>query len=73
MTIRKDIKTVRSAVLTLGDEITVRGAGADKTFAYAALLNSYCRLLKMRNTRSKAKADPYLDGDPDFHRRLLEE
>ena len=73
MAIRKDIKTVRNAVLTIGEEIIAGGAGADKTSAYAALINSYCRLLGTRNTRLKPKQDPYVDGDPDFHQSLLEE
>ena len=71
MAIRKDIKTVRNAVLTIGEEIIAGGAGADKTSAYAALINSYCRLLATRNTRSKPNHEPYLDGDPDYYNTLV--
>jgi hypothetical protein len=71
MPIRKDIKTVRNAILTIGETIIASGAGADKTSAYAALINSYCRLLLTRNRRSKPKHDPYRDGDPEYYNTLI--
>ena len=71
MAIRKDIKTVRNAVLTIGEGIAAGGAGADKISAYAALINAYCRLLATGNRRSKPKHDPYMDGDPEFYSTLI--
>jgi len=71
MAIRKDIKTVRNAVLTIGEGIAAGGARADKISAYAALINSYSRLLGTGNRRSKPKHDPYMDGDPEFYSTLI--
>ncbi|MEJ2726434.1 MAG: hypothetical protein P8175_17710 [Deltaproteobacteria bacterium] len=71
MAIRKDIKSVRGAVLAIGKQIEDKGGGAEKISSYASLVNAYVRLLGTRKTRAKAEYDPD-DGDPTYYAKLLE-
>lgn len=43
--INRTLKQVERVLLTLGERIEEKGAGADKTKSYAALVNQYNKLL----------------------------
>ena len=70
---REEVTAVRNVLLTVGREMEEKGGGSEKLKSFAALVNSYTRLLGATRPSSKSKFDPFQDGDPGFHQSLLEE
>ena len=73
MSKRREVTTLRNLLVSLGREMQEKGAGSEKQKSFAALVNSYARLLGATRPSSKPKFDPFQDGDPGFHQSLLEE
>ena len=46
---------------------------SEKLPTFASLINAYSKLLGTRNTCSKPKYDPFLDGDSDYYNTLIGE
>lgn len=70
MSTKKIIKNIESAINRICEDINEKkgGSGADKLDSLAKLINSYGRLIE----RKKVKAhDKMMDGDPNFHKKLL--